>query len=129
MDGWMALPSKGGQPERTSFFIPPDEKPHQLHSPDKRLPSYTFKRLRRGLARRGGREAWTWARCGSFAAGMNTGPVRAECAYTTLSDWIVFARLFDPAAPLLQAQPMRCYTIRGPLYGPTVSDSQGRAAL
>jgi len=89
-------------------------KPHQLHSPDKRLPSYTSIEApaRAGQAR--GPRGLDLGECGSLQPGVNTGPVRAGCAYTTLSDWAVFARLLDPAAPLLEARPMRCYTIRRP---------------
>lgn len=61
-------------------------------------------------------------------AGMNTGPVRAGCAYTRPSDWVVSARWVrscgSSAAGLANEV---LYNTRWPLYGaPSLSDTLGQ---
>lgn len=64
----------------------------------------------------------------SLHAGMNTGPVRAGCAYTRPSDWVVSARWVrscgSSAAGLANEV---LYNTRWPLYGgPSLSDTLGQ---
>lgn len=126
MDGWMngwmdgsSVPSKTAGAD--SILYTTRQQTHQLHGPEKRLPSYTSRgfgvdcpgprgeRLGPGSVR----VSAAAGRCGR-RAGHEYGPRPGGMRVYEAVRLDRICSLLDPAAPLRRAWPMRCYTIRGP---------------
>lgn len=116
MGGWMTFPVPSRTAGADHILYTRGNKHHQLHGPEKRLPSYTSKSLRRGLGQdTGGRRGLDLDVVWVSACGMNTAPRPGGMRVYDAVRLGRICSLLDPAAPLRRDWPMRCYTIRGPL--------------